>query len=250
MKLGYIYAGKVKGSMELGTDPYTGLPASLIFPGRIVSESLAGDYIDIDVNYLYNELLEFRAQVTDWTRGNEFKMLYTRLSAALSEATGYLQGVSFISRAESAINLYGIRAGIFETNLRAGGQTITYVRGVEICIASPAFHAVNVPDPTVNITDLRVLQVETQLNTDVAPTTVNVGIYFDYASASAIGASNFHEMRLGTGVRIFSRAGVPNDAAEPYASAPEGSICLRSDPGAKNEVVYVKHNTTWTALSD
>lgn len=246
MKLGYIYAGKVKGSMELGTDPYTGLPASFIFPGRIVSESLVGDYIDIDADYIYSEVMEVRAQISDWAGlGNEFRMLYTRLSANVTLANGVLAGVYFISRAEEGIDLYMLEGGVITAQPRGGGQTITWLRGAEIQIGSQS-----VDDPTVNIEHLRVLSIETQLTTDVAVTTDNVGIWFEYDSASGVGMSNFHEIRLGTGVRIFSRAGAPNDAVEPYASAPEGSICLRSDPAAKNEVVYVKHNTTWTPLSD
>lgn len=35
MKLGYLYGGKIKGSIDLGTDPYTGLPSS-ITTGRII----------------------------------------------------------------------------------------------------------------------------------------------------------------------------------------------------------------------
>ncbi|GAH58567.1 unnamed protein product [marine sediment metagenome] len=33
MKLGYLFGGKLKGSVDLGTDPYTGLPSTLTVPG-------------------------------------------------------------------------------------------------------------------------------------------------------------------------------------------------------------------------
>lgn len=35
MKLGYLYGMKIKGSVDLGTDPYTGLPSTLHAPGGI-----------------------------------------------------------------------------------------------------------------------------------------------------------------------------------------------------------------------
>lgn len=35
MKLGYLYGGKVKGSVNLGIDPYTGLPSTLRAPGGL-----------------------------------------------------------------------------------------------------------------------------------------------------------------------------------------------------------------------
>lgn len=33
MKLGFLYGGKLKGNVDLGTDPYTGLPSTLTVPG-------------------------------------------------------------------------------------------------------------------------------------------------------------------------------------------------------------------------
>lgn len=240
MKLGYVYAGKVKGTLELGVDPYVGVglwnASHIIVPGRIVSGTLAGAYITLPATYLFGELIEIRAQVTSWAGiGNEFKILYTRLSANLTNALGYLQGVSFISRVEEGIDLYGIRSAIFEVNLRAGGQSIDWVRGAEICINSAT-----PDDVTVNITHFKILQIETQLNSDVAPTNENVGLWFEYDSAAAASITNWHDIRLAAGPRIFSHAGVPNGAIDPWLSAPIGSLCLRSDPTDCETVIYWK----------
>lgn len=44
VKLGYLYGGKVKGSVDLGTDPYTGLPSTLTVPGGILPRTMGTMY--------------------------------------------------------------------------------------------------------------------------------------------------------------------------------------------------------------
>jgi len=204
---------------------------------KMSTYDIDGDYIDIDADYAYSRLVEFRAQVTSWAGcGNEFKTLYTRASADITNAVGYLQGVTFISRVEEAVDLFGIRSLICEVSLKAGGQTIDWVRGAEICIDSST-----PTDPTVNITHFKILQVETQLQSDVAPTSENVGLWFEYDSAAAASLSNWHDIRLAAGPRIFSAAGAPVGANEPFLSAPVGSLYLRNNPADKDTAAYVKY---------
>lgn len=246
MKLGYIYAGKVKGTLELGADPYVAVglwnAGHFIFPGRIVSVALAGDvYIELPANYLWGELIEVWVQVTSWAGiGNEFRSLYIKSSAALTNALGYLAGVTFISRVEEAIDLYAIRGVIVEVSLKAGGQTVEWVRGAEVCIDS------STPvDPTVNITHYRVLQIETQLQSDIAPTGENVGLWFEWDSAAGASLTNWHDIRLAAGPVIFAgHAAQPVGANEPFSSAPIGSLYLTTAPADENHVVWSKHADT------
>lgn len=51
MKYGYIYGGKVKGSLNLGTDPYSGLPSTIFAPGGLRGPTLYGGtvyYVDLN----------------------------------------------------------------------------------------------------------------------------------------------------------------------------------------------------------
>lgn len=41
MKLGYLYGGKLKGSVNLGIDPYTGLPSTFTAPGGFIGPTAA-----------------------------------------------------------------------------------------------------------------------------------------------------------------------------------------------------------------
>lgn len=235
------------GAMHLSTGDMPLLDQSfinIILKGRISTMTLLGEYIDINGDYVYNDLLGFRAQISSWAGfGNEFHLLYTRLSANVSNALGVLGGVHFVSRAEEAIDLFLLRGGCFEVHPRGAGQTISWIRGAEVVISSqlPA-------DPTLNVEHVRVLNVESQLTTDVAPTIDNVLLWFETDSASGVGISNLHEIRMAKGNRLFSGVGAPNNAVEPFASAPEGSVYLRSDPADADTVLYVKHDTDWTAL--
>jgi len=223
---------------------------TLVLKGRFATMSLAGDYIDLDEDYEYVDLMAIRAQKTAWTLArNEFHILYTRLSASvsgpLSNSTqmGVLGGVHFVSRAEEGVDLFLLEGGRFEVHPRGGGQTINWIRGAEVVISSGA-----VSDPTVNVERVRVLNLENQMTTGVAPTIDNVLLWFETDSASAAAVANLHEIRLRSNNRIFSGVGAPNNAVEPFASAPIGSVYLRSDPADADTVLYVKHDTTWTAL--
>jgi len=226
---------------------------TLVLKGRFATMTLAGAYIPLDADYEYTDLMRIHAQKTGWTiERNEFHMLYTRLSASVSgpmdAATGLIQmgvlgGVHFVSRAEEGVDLYLLEGGRFEVHPRGGGQTINWIRGAEITISSASGD-----DPTVNVERVRVLSLETQMTTDVAPTTDNVLLWFEKDSASGVAVSNLHEIRLASGNMLFSGVGAPNNAVEPFASAPIGSVYLRSDPADADTVLYVKHDTSWTAL--
>lgn len=49
MKLGYLYGGKLRGSVDLGTDPYTGKLSTIKAPGGFIGPSGFGNFYYVDV---------------------------------------------------------------------------------------------------------------------------------------------------------------------------------------------------------
>lgn len=73
MRLGYLYGGKIKGSMDLGTDPYTGDPSTfaaggLDIDGNADIYSVAGQTLNVEKEGGVNEnywAAKFKATSTD-----------------------------------------------------------------------------------------------------------------------------------------------------------------------------------------
>lgn len=159
----------------------------------------------------------------------------------LVEGTGQMTGIELVARAGEAIGTLGA----VDINVLSKGKNVTTFRGIQLKMEEDtggatiaALHGINInvclkSSPTYSAC----IRME---STDAYSPQYGIDFKGTYPLSPTMA-----EIQLSAGPCIFSQAGAPT-----RTDLPEGSICLRSDPGAKNEVVYVFHDTTWTALSD
>lgn len=139
-----------------------------------------------------------------------------------AENIGALQGIVLnpLSKGADITTFRGIQLKMEEDT---GGATIATLHGINIniCLKSAPTYSAAI---RMEALDSYSAQYGIDMNT-LGPTMAAI--------------------KMPGGPCIISQAGVPT-----RVDLPEGSICLRTDPGAKNQVLYVFYDTTWTALSD
>lgn len=259
MKLGYIYGSKIKGNVDLGVDPYTGLDASLTVPGdltvtgdftfgnavldtlivngRVATGSIAGAALDIDATYTYDAAIEFRADVSSWVgiAGTDFYGMYMRISASVDSAADNLYAEQIYAAnglpGEDGVDMAMLSSAIFNT-MGKGTSTITLMRGIEVKCEWLA---------TDTVTDARALQIE--FMGLAAPTNTIYGIYFEKESAAGAMVPFFQEIRMKEGPVIMSSTADP----EGVVTAPTGSLCLVTNGTTTNDSLWINRGggTVW-----
>lgn len=105
---------------------------TLIINGRVSTGSVAGTALDLDSTYTYNQLIEIRADVSDWTgMADNFTGAYLRFSSSTKTTSYNLRGMELnVASTTSVVNLSGLYS---ETQCKAlaAASTWTSVRGVE-----------------------------------------------------------------------------------------------------------------------
>lgn len=202
--------------------------------GRLSSMTKAGASIDLGASYTYGELIELRSSITSWTGiGSAFNMMLMKLSVEVDSTGKGVRAIEVDCSNVDTFSITNLSTFIFST-LGKGHSTITLMRGGEVQCSWTA---------TDVITDARALQVEFGgLST---PTNNIYGLWFESDSATGAMAAKFREIRMKTGLLVFSGSGVPAIAA------PKGSLYLRTDGTTTNDRAYINTDgsTTWTALT-
>jgi hypothetical protein len=108
---------------------------TMILNGRFATSSLAGAALDIGATYAYSELMEIRADVSNWTLvGGSFAGMYMRTSASLGGAKN-LHGIQIVSAMNTSTTsgLSLVMPGYFEMLVKASAsnRTLTDARAVE-----------------------------------------------------------------------------------------------------------------------
>jgi len=210
---------------------------TLVLNGRVATGSIAGAALDIDATFLYEQLMEIKADVSDWTGvGSTFTGMYSRISTSLASANT-LYGME-VYAANALIDGTGVNIGTLQTflfnTMGKGGSTITLMRGGEIKCEWKADDVV---------TDAVGLVIEFMGLS--APTNVVYGLKFEDDSASGAMATKFYEILMKHGMCILSGVGAPG------MTAPKGSLYLRTDGTTTSDRAYINSDgsTTWTALT-
>jgi hypothetical protein len=151
MKLGYLYGGKIKGSIDLGTDPYTGLPSTFKSGGLDIDGDadlyfVAGQRLNVEKEGGVNEQYwagRFKATSTDalalvdkWMAGVVAEAAATEGAigggaSRISCIHGYMElGITLTGGAKSALATLQVAPGTNKTiddglAILPGGKTIT-----------------------------------------------------------------------------------------------------------------------------
>ncbi len=137
----WTFSGNVAvgGNLEVtGTEIISGdttygdaVTDSFILKGRLVTGTVAGSALDLGATYLYNEHIELRANVTDWTKAANFTGAYFRYGNTVKTTSYNLTGMELnVSSDAAVVNLSGLYS---ETQCKAlaAGSTWTKVKGIE-----------------------------------------------------------------------------------------------------------------------
>lgn len=207
---------------------------TLTIKGRVATGSIAGASLDIDSTYTYDQLIEIRADVSDWTGvGGSFHGLYMRVSNSIIGTGKKLYGEEILCANTDGIDIDELHTFLFNT-MGKGNSTIGLMYGGEVKCEWKS---------TDTITNARALQIEFMgLST---PTNNVYGIYFEKESATGAMAAKFFEIRMKSGNCVLSGSGAPS------MTAPKGSLYLRTDGTTTNDRAYINTDagTTWTALT-
>jgi len=211
---------------------------TLVINGRVATGSIAGAALDIDATYAYEQLMEIKADVSDWTGvGGVFTGLYMRISNSIIGSAKTLYGMEvYAANApidETGVDITNLQTFLFNT-MGKGGSTITLMRGGEIKCEWKADDVV---------TDAVGLVIEFMgLST---PTNVVYGLKFEGDSATGAMAAKFYEILMKSGNCILSGAGAPS------MTAPKGSLYLRTDGTTTSDRAYINTDgsTTWTSIT-
>lgn len=261
MKLGYIYGSKVIGNMNLGTDPYTGLPSSLtiegdltvegdftfgnavvdtfVLNGRMATGSIAGVALDIDATYTYEQLIEIMADVSDWTGvGGVFSGEYARISTSLASANVLYGQEKYVANGPAGgvgVDIAYLQGFLYNV-MGKGTSTIDMMRGGELKLEWAG---------TDTVTDARGLIIEFMMLAD--PTNTVYGLWFEQDSGVGSSYPFIQEIRMKQGMTILSSTADPNGVI----TAPLGSMCLvTSGSGAADRVwINTDSGTTWTNVT-
>lgn len=207
---------------------------TLVVNGRISTGSLAGTELDIDDTFIYPQLIEIRASVTDWTNvGSAFTGRYERYMVSVDSAGKTLRGSEmYLANADNLDVAYML--GTLVNIMGKGNSAITLMRGAEIKLEWLSTDVV--ADAVGLVIDFAGL---------AAPTNNVYGIDFEIASAAGAMAAKVQEIRMKSGMVVMSGAGAPG------ITAPKGSLYLRTDGTTTNDRAYINTDgsTTWTALT-
>jgi len=202
--------------------------------GRLSSMTKSGANITLGASYTYGELIELRSSITSWTGiGGSFTMMLMRAEVAVDSTGKGIRALEVDCANVDTFSITTLSTFIFST-MGKGNSTITLMRGGEVACSWLA---------TDTVTDARCLQLEFGgLST---PTNNVYGLWFETDSATAAMAAKVREIRMKTGLLVFSGSGVPSIAA------PKGSLYLRTDGTTTNDRAYINTDgsTTWTAIT-
>lgn len=207
---------------------------TLVINGRVATGTIAGTELDIDSTFVYPQLIELRASVSDWTSvGGAFTGRYERYMVAVDSGTKTLRGSEmYLANADNLDVQYML--GTLVNLMGKGNSAITLMRGAEIKCEWLATDVV--ADATGLVIDFAGL---------AAPTNVVYGLKFQDDSAAGAMAAKFYEILMKSGNCILSGGGAPS------MTAPKGSLYLRTDGTTTNDRAYINTDagTTWTALT-
>lgn len=202
--------------------------------GRLSSMTKAGASIDLGALYTYGELIELRSNITSWAGiGGSFTMMLMRASIAVDSTSKGIRALEVDCANVDTFSITTLSTFIFST-MGKGHSTITMMRGGEVACSWMA---------TDVVTDARCLQLE--FGGLATPTNNVYGLWFESDSATAAMADKVREIRMKTGLLIFSGSGIPAMAA------PKGSLYLRTDGSSVSTRAYINTDgsTTWTAIT-
>jgi len=209
---------------------------TLVIKGRVATGTIAGTELYIDDTYIYSQLIEIRAGVTDWTNvGSSFTGRYERYMASVDSAGKTLRGSEmYLANGDNLDVAYML--GTLVNLMGKGNSAITLMRGAEIKLEWLASDVVT--DAVGLVIDFAGL---------AAPTNAVYGIDFEIASGAAACSAKVQEIRMKSGMVIMSGAGTPHGTV----TAPKGSLWLRTDGTTTNDRAYINTDgsTTWSALT-
>jgi len=209
---------------------------TLVTNGRIATGSIAGAPLDIDDTYIYNALMELRADVSSWVGigGTDFYGQYLRVSTSVESAADNIYAQQIYAANADGINVGLLESAIFNT-MGKGNSTITLMRGAEVKCEWLA---------TDIVTDAVGLVIE--FMGLAAPTNTIYGLKFEQDSAAGAMTAKFQEIRMRSGIVIMSNPTDPNGAI----TAPKGSLCVVSSGSGAADRLWMNTDdgTTWTSI--
>jgi len=207
---------------------------TLVLNGRVATGSIAGTELYIDDTYVYSQLIEIRASVSDWTNvGSSFTGRYERYMASVDSTGKTLRGSElYLANGDNLDITYML--GTLVNIMGKGNSAITLMRGAEIKLEWLA------TDVVADAVGLRI-----EFAGLAAPTNVVYGLEFESESALVAMANKFYEIKMRKGMVIMSGNGAPG------MTAPKGSLYLRTDGTTTNDRAYINTDasTTWSALT-
>lgn len=174
---------------------------SFIIKGRMSTMTTAGAAVDIGASYTYGELMEIRADVSNWTLGGSFTGLYLRTSASLGGTK----------------NLHGLQIVTAMNTSTTSGLSLVMPIYAEMCVKASA--------SSRTLTDARAMEANLSFENQTGTLTLTNNVYCLYAKAqSGTGLADYTKIN---GIRVSGR---DDGTARVFGNAldicnPEATVC-------------------------
>ena len=226
---------------------------TLVLKGRMSTGTIAGDYVEIPSTYTYSELIELRTKVTDWTGvGSQFQTLYVRNTTDIDATGKTMRAAELLVANDDGIDVGAMEAILINPMGKGNSaigtmksmtakiewlatDTVAMAKGLELilwgAVAPTEGHGLIIDQSSFNLNWEDAIQIK--------GTNFNYNIDMNGATPRTL------DIRLAAGMGILTGAGAPS------ATAPKGTLYLRTNGTTTNDRAYINTDgsTTWTALT-